>query len=115
MTSNGITPNDGLYANDPWRAQTQQLLVPAGQPASFASMSRAATPFGAPQSAGSTNSPRARLQSIRMDPQLYQALQATSPFASPRPLAGQPAFPDRETAQRTEILIGQQQWMHRQM
>eukprot|EP00959_Pyramimonas_sp_CCMP1952_P379633 7952254-Pyramimonas_sp.AAC.1 len=33
MTSSGITPNDMLYANDPWRAQTQQLPVPAGQPA----------------------------------------------------------------------------------
>eukprot|EP00959_Pyramimonas_sp_CCMP1952_P203529 4256062-Pyramimonas_sp.AAC.1 len=50
-----------------------------------------------------------------MDPQLYQALQAASPFASPRPLAGQPAFPDRDAAQRTESLVGQQQWMYRQM
>eukprot|EP00959_Pyramimonas_sp_CCMP1952_P105809 2212293-Pyramimonas_sp.AAC.3 len=25
MTSNGIAPNDGLYANDPWRAQAQPL------------------------------------------------------------------------------------------
>eukprot|EP00959_Pyramimonas_sp_CCMP1952_P309628 6479680-Pyramimonas_sp.AAC.1 len=33
MTSNGITPNDGLHANDPWHAQTQTLPVPAGQPA----------------------------------------------------------------------------------
>eukprot|EP00959_Pyramimonas_sp_CCMP1952_P238695 4987931-Pyramimonas_sp.AAC.1 len=40
---------NGLYANDPWRVQPQQLPVPAGQPASFAPMTRAATPFGAPQ------------------------------------------------------------------
>eukprot|EP00959_Pyramimonas_sp_CCMP1952_P199652 4176238-Pyramimonas_sp.AAC.1 len=33
MTSSGITPNDMLYASDPWRAQTQHLPVPAGQPA----------------------------------------------------------------------------------
>eukprot|EP00959_Pyramimonas_sp_CCMP1952_P169820 3548032-Pyramimonas_sp.AAC.1 len=32
-TPNGITPNDGLYANDPRRAQAQQMPVPAGQPA----------------------------------------------------------------------------------
>eukprot|EP00959_Pyramimonas_sp_CCMP1952_P038778 811941-Pyramimonas_sp.AAC.1 len=91
VTSNGIAPNDGLHANDPWRAQAQPLLVPAGQPASFASTSRATTQFGTPQSAGGTNSRQARLQSIRMDPQLYQALQATSQFASPRPIARQPA------------------------
>eukprot|EP00959_Pyramimonas_sp_CCMP1952_P387469 8120144-Pyramimonas_sp.AAC.1 len=52
MTSNGITLNDGLHANDPWRAQAQPLPVLAGQPASFAPMSRATTPFGTPQSAG---------------------------------------------------------------
>eukprot|EP00959_Pyramimonas_sp_CCMP1952_P346910 7265990-Pyramimonas_sp.AAC.1 len=51
-TSNGITPNDGLYASDPWRAQAQLLPVPEGEPASFAPASRAATPFGTPQSAG---------------------------------------------------------------
>eukprot|EP00959_Pyramimonas_sp_CCMP1952_P454613 9470176-Pyramimonas_sp.AAC.1 len=78
-------------------------------------MSRATTPFGAPQSAGSTNRLQARLQSVRMDPQLYQALQATSPFASPRPIAGQPDFSDHEVAQRAESMTGQQQWMHRQM
>eukprot|EP00959_Pyramimonas_sp_CCMP1952_P087140 1823187-Pyramimonas_sp.AAC.1 len=50
-----------------------------------------------------------------MDPQLYQAMQATSPFASPRPLAGQAAFPDHNAAQRTESLAGQQQWRYRQM
>eukprot|EP00959_Pyramimonas_sp_CCMP1952_P241286 5042936-Pyramimonas_sp.AAC.1 len=50
-----------------------------------------------------------------MDPQLYQALQATSPFASLRPLAGRPACPDHDAAQRTESLTGQQQWMYRQM
>eukprot|EP00959_Pyramimonas_sp_CCMP1952_P199430 4171404-Pyramimonas_sp.AAC.1 len=50
-----------------------------------------------------------------MDPQLYPALQATSPFASPRPHAGQPAFPDRRSAQRTESLVGQQQRMYRHM
>eukprot|EP00959_Pyramimonas_sp_CCMP1952_P289319 6051233-Pyramimonas_sp.AAC.1 len=50
-----------------------------------------------------------------MDPQLYQALQATSPFASPRPNARQPAFPDHRAAQGTESLVGQQEWMHRQM
>eukprot|EP00959_Pyramimonas_sp_CCMP1952_P279348 5840558-Pyramimonas_sp.AAC.1 len=33
MTSSGITATDMLYANDPWRAQTQQLPAPAGQPA----------------------------------------------------------------------------------
>eukprot|EP00959_Pyramimonas_sp_CCMP1952_P157253 3288471-Pyramimonas_sp.AAC.1 len=102
MTSNGIAPNDGLCANGPWCAQTQQLPAPAGQPASLAPVSRAATPSGAPHIAGGANSLQARLQSIRMDPQLYQALQAISPFASPRPLAGQPAFPDRDAAQRIE-------------
>eukprot|EP00959_Pyramimonas_sp_CCMP1952_P308260 6451146-Pyramimonas_sp.AAC.1 len=25
MTSNGVTPNDGLFANDPWRAQARPL------------------------------------------------------------------------------------------
>eukprot|EP00959_Pyramimonas_sp_CCMP1952_P031688 664840-Pyramimonas_sp.AAC.1 len=35
MTSNGIAPDDGQYANDPRRAQAQPLPVPAGQPASF--------------------------------------------------------------------------------
>eukprot|EP00959_Pyramimonas_sp_CCMP1952_P352705 7389790-Pyramimonas_sp.AAC.1 len=83
ITPSGITPTDTLYANDPWRSQVQQLPVPAGQPSSFAPMGRATTPFGTPQSTLSTNSLQARLQSIRADPQLYQALQATSPFASP--------------------------------
>eukprot|EP00959_Pyramimonas_sp_CCMP1952_P421474 8829736-Pyramimonas_sp.AAC.1 len=50
-----------------------------------------------------------------MDPQLYQALQATSPFASPRPHAGQPAFPYQYAVQRTESLVGQQEWMYRRM
>eukprot|EP00959_Pyramimonas_sp_CCMP1952_P391251 8199211-Pyramimonas_sp.AAC.1 len=43
-----------------------------------------------------------------MDPHLYQASQATSPFASPRPHVGQPAFPDQYAVQRTESLVGQQ-------
>eukprot|EP00959_Pyramimonas_sp_CCMP1952_P320983 6717532-Pyramimonas_sp.AAC.1 len=64
INSSGITPADMLCASDPWRAQVQQLQVPAGQPASFAPMSRATTPFGTPQSAGSTNSLQARLHSI---------------------------------------------------
>eukprot|EP00959_Pyramimonas_sp_CCMP1952_P406386 8517527-Pyramimonas_sp.AAC.1 len=64
MTSNGIAPNDGLYANDPWRAQAQPLPALAGQPASFAAMRRATTLFGTPQSAESTNSQQARLQSM---------------------------------------------------
>eukprot|EP00959_Pyramimonas_sp_CCMP1952_P030944 648978-Pyramimonas_sp.AAC.1 len=64
IASSGITPTDTLYANDPWRAQVQQLPVPAGQPASFAPMSRAATPFGTPQSAGSTNSLQGRFQTF---------------------------------------------------
>eukprot|EP00959_Pyramimonas_sp_CCMP1952_P122843 2567953-Pyramimonas_sp.AAC.1 len=76
-------------------------------------MSRATTPFGTPQGAGNTNSLQARFQSIRTDPQLYQALHATSPFASPRPIAGQPLFPDQYAIQRS--LVGQQEWMHRQM
>eukprot|EP00959_Pyramimonas_sp_CCMP1952_P312486 6540768-Pyramimonas_sp.AAC.1 len=50
-----------------------------------------------------------------MDPQLYQVLQATSPFASPRPHAGQLAFPDHHVAQRAQSLVGQQEWMYRQM
>eukprot|EP00959_Pyramimonas_sp_CCMP1952_P308955 6465621-Pyramimonas_sp.AAC.1 len=50
-----------------------------------------------------------------MDPQLYQALQTTSPFASPRPHAGQLAFLDHNAAQRTESLAGQQEWMYRRM
>eukprot|EP00959_Pyramimonas_sp_CCMP1952_P112687 2355865-Pyramimonas_sp.AAC.2 len=50
-----------------------------------------------------------------MDAQLCQALQAASPFASPRAVAGQPAMPDQEPAQRAESLLGQQQWMRRQM
>eukprot|EP00959_Pyramimonas_sp_CCMP1952_P246688 5155892-Pyramimonas_sp.AAC.1 len=87
ITPSGITPTDTLYADDPWRAQVQQLPVPAGL--------------------------QARLQSIRMDPQLYQALQATSPFASPRPGAGQPAVPDQYAIQRSSV--GQQEWMYRQM
>eukprot|EP00959_Pyramimonas_sp_CCMP1952_P287103 6004021-Pyramimonas_sp.AAC.1 len=33
ITPSGITPTGTLYANDPWRAQVQQLPVPAGQPA----------------------------------------------------------------------------------
>eukprot|EP00959_Pyramimonas_sp_CCMP1952_P287009 6002042-Pyramimonas_sp.AAC.1 len=48
-TSSGITPTDTLCANDPLRARVQQLPVLAGQPASFAPMSRAATPFGTPR------------------------------------------------------------------
>eukprot|EP00959_Pyramimonas_sp_CCMP1952_P090908 1903138-Pyramimonas_sp.AAC.1 len=56
MISNEITLNDGLHANNPWRAQAQPLPAPAGQPASFVPTSRATTPFGTPQSAGSTNS-----------------------------------------------------------
>eukprot|EP00959_Pyramimonas_sp_CCMP1952_P134295 2809432-Pyramimonas_sp.AAC.1 len=48
-----------------------------------------------------------------MDPQLYQALQATSPFASPRPIAGQPAIPDQHATQRS--LVGLQEWMYWQM
>eukprot|EP00959_Pyramimonas_sp_CCMP1952_P271757 5682299-Pyramimonas_sp.AAC.1 len=76
-------------------------------------MSRATTPFGTPQSAGSTNSLQPRPQSIRTDPQFYQALQATSPLASPRQIEGQPAFPDQYATQRS--LAGQQEWMHRQM
>eukprot|EP00959_Pyramimonas_sp_CCMP1952_P122072 2551800-Pyramimonas_sp.AAC.1 len=48
-----------------------------------------------------------------MDPQLYQALRATSPFASPRPSAGQPAISDQYAIQRSSA--GQQEWMYRQM
>eukprot|EP00959_Pyramimonas_sp_CCMP1952_P450399 9430549-Pyramimonas_sp.AAC.1 len=70
-------------------------------------MSRATAPFGTPQSAGRNNSLQARLQSIRMDPQLYQALQSTSQFASPRPHAGQPATPDQYAIQRSSV--GQQE------
>eukprot|EP00959_Pyramimonas_sp_CCMP1952_P122105 2552474-Pyramimonas_sp.AAC.1 len=113
ITPSGTTSTDALCANDPWRAQVQQLPVPAGQPASFALMSRATAPFGTPQSTGSTNSLQARFQSIRADPQLYQALQATSPFASPSPIAGQPAFPDQSATQRS--LVGHQEWRRRQM
>eukprot|EP00959_Pyramimonas_sp_CCMP1952_P044699 933838-Pyramimonas_sp.AAC.1 len=40
-TPSGMTPTDTLYADDPWRAQVQQLPAPAGQPASIALMSRA--------------------------------------------------------------------------
>eukprot|EP00959_Pyramimonas_sp_CCMP1952_P147174 3080291-Pyramimonas_sp.AAC.1 len=76
-------------------------------------MRRATTPFGTPHSDGIANSLQARLQSFRADPQLYQALQATSPSASPRPIAGQPAIPDQYAIQRR--LLGQQEWMHRQM
>eukprot|EP00959_Pyramimonas_sp_CCMP1952_P224377 4691885-Pyramimonas_sp.AAC.1 len=36
MASSEISPTDMLCANDPWRAQMQQLPAPAGQPASFA-------------------------------------------------------------------------------
>eukprot|EP00959_Pyramimonas_sp_CCMP1952_P323722 6775119-Pyramimonas_sp.AAC.1 len=50
-----------------------------------------------------------------MDPQLYHASQATSPFASPRPHKGQPALPDHHAARRAESLAGQHEWMHRQM
>eukprot|EP00959_Pyramimonas_sp_CCMP1952_P440337 9218998-Pyramimonas_sp.AAC.1 len=70
MTSSGITPNDILCADDPWRAQAQQLPVPAGQPASFAPMSRATTPFWDSTECWGTNSLQARFQSVRMDPQL---------------------------------------------
>eukprot|EP00959_Pyramimonas_sp_CCMP1952_P086523 1809829-Pyramimonas_sp.AAC.1 len=73
ITPSGITRSDTLCANDPWRAHVQPLPVPAGQPASFAPMNRATTPFGIPQGAWSNNGLQARLQSIRMDPQLYQA------------------------------------------
>eukprot|EP00959_Pyramimonas_sp_CCMP1952_P100104 2093406-Pyramimonas_sp.AAC.1 len=88
----GVAPTEGLYARDPRRNQAQQVPTPAGQPAAFAPMSRATTPFGTPQCAGSTSSLQARPQSIRMDPKLYQALQDTSPFESPRAVAGQPAM-----------------------
>eukprot|EP00959_Pyramimonas_sp_CCMP1952_P407907 8548599-Pyramimonas_sp.AAC.1 len=36
MTPGGVTPNDGLYASVPWRAQAQQLPASAGPPAAFA-------------------------------------------------------------------------------
>eukprot|EP00959_Pyramimonas_sp_CCMP1952_P003200 66279-Pyramimonas_sp.AAC.1 len=29
ITSSRVTPNDGLYENDPWRNQAQQLPIPA--------------------------------------------------------------------------------------
>eukprot|EP00959_Pyramimonas_sp_CCMP1952_P444310 9302455-Pyramimonas_sp.AAC.1 len=48
-----------------------------------------------------------------MDPQLYQALQATSPFASPRPIAWQSAIPYQCATQRS--LVGQREWMYLQM
>eukprot|EP00959_Pyramimonas_sp_CCMP1952_P351401 7362644-Pyramimonas_sp.AAC.1 len=92
MTSNGIAPADGLFANDPWRAQTQQLPAPARQPASFAPASRATTPFGTPRSAGSTNRLQARLQSMWMDPQLCQALQATFAVRITTPTCGATCF-----------------------
>eukprot|EP00959_Pyramimonas_sp_CCMP1952_P212849 4454030-Pyramimonas_sp.AAC.1 len=66
-----------------------------------------------------------------MDPQVYQSLQATSPFASPRaavlPTGWLPTWhpmpaaqhgymqPMTETAQRAESTLSQQQWMHRHM
>eukprot|EP00959_Pyramimonas_sp_CCMP1952_P369792 7745239-Pyramimonas_sp.AAC.1 len=92
-------------------------------------MSGPAMPFGTPQSAGSTNSLQACFQSMRMDRQLYQALQATSPFASPRAAAPQTAptwqpviadqhgymKPTTETAQKADSMLGLQQWMRRQM
>eukprot|EP00959_Pyramimonas_sp_CCMP1952_P048347 1009202-Pyramimonas_sp.AAC.1 len=60
-----------------------------------------------------------------MDPQLYQALQASSPFASPSSAAPPhgPTWhpvvmdqhghmqPTTETAQRAETMLPQQQWM----
>eukprot|EP00959_Pyramimonas_sp_CCMP1952_P420305 8803400-Pyramimonas_sp.AAC.1 len=64
--------------------QAQQLPIPSGQPAVFAIMSGLIVLFGTSQSMGSLNSLQARLQSMLMDPRLDQALQATSPFASPR-------------------------------
>eukprot|EP00959_Pyramimonas_sp_CCMP1952_P114418 2392429-Pyramimonas_sp.AAC.1 len=82
ITSSGAAPCDGLFASDPRRARARQLPIPAGKPAVFAPTSGPTTLFGTPQSAGSLNSLQARFQSMRMDPQLYQALQATSPFAS---------------------------------
>eukprot|EP00959_Pyramimonas_sp_CCMP1952_P253181 5289627-Pyramimonas_sp.AAC.1 len=63
MASSGIAPNDGLHAKDPWRTQAQQVPAPAGSHPSWAT-----TSFGTPQSAGSTSSLQARLQTIRMDP-----------------------------------------------
>eukprot|EP00959_Pyramimonas_sp_CCMP1952_P295480 6180141-Pyramimonas_sp.AAC.1 len=92
-------------------------------------MSGPTTPFGTPQSAGSTNSLQAIIQGMRMDPPLYQPLQATSPFAPPRTAASQTASarqlmimdqrgnmrPTTEAAQRADSMLGQQQWMHRQM
>eukprot|EP00959_Pyramimonas_sp_CCMP1952_P067271 1403991-Pyramimonas_sp.AAC.1 len=42
-------------------------------------------------------------------------MQATPPFVSPSAFAGQPASTDQASAQRAEFLLGQQQWMHRQM
>eukprot|EP00959_Pyramimonas_sp_CCMP1952_P189259 3958950-Pyramimonas_sp.AAC.1 len=48
-----------------------------------------------------------------MDPPLYQALQATSPFASPLPHAGQSAIPNQYSIQRSSV--GQQELMCRQM
>eukprot|EP00959_Pyramimonas_sp_CCMP1952_P154439 3231089-Pyramimonas_sp.AAC.1 len=49
--TSSVSPNDGLFANDPWRNQAQQLPVPAGQPAVFAPRSGPAIPFATPQSA----------------------------------------------------------------
>eukprot|EP00959_Pyramimonas_sp_CCMP1952_P183588 3838745-Pyramimonas_sp.AAC.1 len=57
MTPSGDTPNDGLYANGPWRTQAQQLPACAGPPATFAPTSRAATLSGTPQSANSQQAP----------------------------------------------------------
>eukprot|EP00959_Pyramimonas_sp_CCMP1952_P375258 7859365-Pyramimonas_sp.AAC.1 len=55
MTSSGVTLNDAQCASAPRRYQAQQLPALAGPPAAFAPASRAATPFGTPQSAGGTN------------------------------------------------------------
>eukprot|EP00959_Pyramimonas_sp_CCMP1952_P043270 905535-Pyramimonas_sp.AAC.1 len=50
-----------------------------------------------------------------MDPQLYQALKASSPIAFPRAVAGKPAIAEQDSAQRAESPLGRQQWMRRQM
>eukprot|EP00959_Pyramimonas_sp_CCMP1952_P345683 7239367-Pyramimonas_sp.AAC.1 len=75
-------------------------------------MSRATTPFGTRQSAGGNSSLQARLQSIRMDPQLYQALQATSPLHRRIHMRGKLLS---LTNMPFGEVVGQQERMYRQM
>ena len=93
---------DQLFRRDPWAAAVGQTrantairsrpasasrTAPAGPPAQQAGEDRfspLATPFATPPSQGSENELWNRLQGIRRNPDLANALRATQAFDSPR-------------------------------